>query len=98
MGEELDWDNLPDAAPAHPEDVFAEVKLSPLSIDRVSKIVPEQYWIADGLYTWLLGRANKAFQAMPANHTRIIMGKLRYFFEYESDGPVLRSVSLVEPS
>ena len=97
MGEEVDWDSQPDS-PAQIEDYFAEVTISTHAIDRASQVVPEKVWQTTGIYTWLHRRANQAFQAMPASHRQFTIGKLKYVFEYEAEGPVLKTVILTQPA
>ncbi len=68
------------------EDYFAPVKLTPHAIDRASQIVPEEHWKGLGIYSWLEGRANLAFKHMPISSKEFTMRKLRYTFEYTSEG------------
>ncbi len=95
MGKEVPPDDLPDAEPASLEDCFAPVKLTPSAVDRASQIVPEEHWIAEGIYSWLERRANQAFKHMPISAKEFGLGKLRYTFEYTAEGPQLKMVALV---
>jgi ABC-type uncharacterized transport system involved in gliding motility auxiliary subunit len=95
MGEPISADELPPAPPATLSDYFAPVRLTKRAIDLASKIVPEHHWIQHGLYTWLEGRANTAFQKMPGSDREIKLGRLKYVFEYDDAGPLLKTVMLV---
>ena len=94
MGEEVAWDYFPDPPAVGLEDYFKPVKLSPLAINEASKIVPSKFWIEVGLYKWLEKRADHVFSKLPASQTRGMFGQLRYYFEFDADGPVLGKVSL----
>ena len=98
MGEEIPWDEVPEARAIDLHDYFKPVKISPKAIDRASMIVPEQYWKATGIYTWLSRRANHVFGKLPSDKTEGQSGRLKYFFEYTADGPALRDVRLLPPS
>lgn len=50
MGEEIDYDSLPEPDAVDLADHFKPVKLSPRAIDEASKIVPSEVWIKDGLH------------------------------------------------
>jgi hypothetical protein len=95
MGEEMPWDSFPEAVRAvELEDYFKPVKLSPLAINEASKIVPSEFWIKHGLYKWLQQRADHVFSKLPSDKSKGMLGQLRYFFEFDADGPVLTKVSL----
>lgn len=98
MGKEVSYEDLPEAEALAIEDYFAPVKLSPAAVDRASQIVPDQYWRKDGIYSWLEGRANEAFKKMPGSDKEIVMGRLRYSFEYVAEGPQLKMVALMSAS
>lgn len=95
MGEELSDEELPEAPAAAIEDYFAPVRLSGHAVDRASQIVPEQHWRPVGLHTWLSGRANEAFKKLPISKHEMQLGRLKYVFEYDADGPVLKTVVLM---
>lgn len=94
MGEEIPHEEFPDAEAPSMSDYFAPVTLSPHAIDRASQIVPEEYWQAVGLYTWLQGRADGVFKKLPTSKKEYRLGKLTYVFEYTAEGPVLKTVQL----
>lgn len=94
MGEEIDLDELPAGEAAHMEDYFKPVKLSPRAIDEASRIVPRDTWEQVGLYTWLRGRADLVFSKLPISQTEGRFGKMKYVFEFDAEGPVLKSVAL----
>lgn len=98
MGKELtdkEVAELPAARATSMDDYFAPVTLSPLAIDMASKVVPDHYWKPVGLHTWLSKRANEAFKRMPASHTEIKGGQVKYVFEYGAHGPVLKNFIVV---
>jgi hypothetical protein len=75
MGEEVDWDALPEPTVAvELGDYFKRVRLSPLAIDEASKIVPQEFWKTVGIYTWLSRRANQVYQQLPASQTKGRLG------------------------
>jgi len=94
MGEEISHKDLEHDEPPL-EDYFVPVVLSALAIDKASQIVPENYWKPHGLHTWLSGRANEAFKRMTTSQTEIVGGKLKYTFEMNPGGPVLKNLTLV---
>ncbi|MGY3406074.1 hypothetical protein ACVWZV_002187 [Bradyrhizobium sp. GM5.1] len=96
MGEEVPWDELPSPGATELADHFKPVKLSPKALDQASKIIPQQFWISKGcgLHTFLKGRAEKVFAGLTSGQTEGQYGTIKYFFEFDSDGPVLRSVSV----
>ncbi len=91
--EEVAWDSLPEPT-IQLEDYFRPVRISPRAMDIGSKIIPSQYWIKDGLHAFLLDRAEKVFKKLSASQTEGMYGKVRYFFEYDDKGPILKTVSL----
>ncbi len=95
MGKEVSYEDLPEPEAGSIEDLFAPVKLSPAAVDRASQIVPDQYWMKEGIYSWLEGRANEAFKKMAGSDKEIVMGRLRYSFEYIAEGPQLKMVALM---
>lgn len=94
MGEEIPWDEVPAPRAVEFGDYFRHVRLSPRAIDQASRIVPVECWHKHGIYTWLSQRANYVFSKLTTEQTRGIFGVMKYNFEYDSDGPVLSSVSL----
>lgn len=95
MGKPVPLESLPDAPATVIEDHFAKVALSPLSIDRASQLVPEEFWKPLGIHTWLSKRADEAFSKLPDTKARdIALGRLTYTFEFEAEGPVLKTVKL----
>lgn len=61
------------------------------------QIIPRQYYEpAGGLHSFLQMRADEVFLSLKSAHDREgRKGKLRYIFEFEVEGPVLKTVSLV---
>lgn len=95
MGEEVDWDSLEDPAAVDITDYFKPVRLSAKAIDQASRVVPIENWISAGLHTWLQGRANHVFSKLPSiNQREGRLGKLKYVFEFDASGPVLKTVFL----
>lgn len=94
MGEEVPWDQVPGTGAVGLADHFKAVKISPKAIDQVSKIVPREVWLSEGLHTWLFGRANYVFSKLTSEQTKGKYGKLVYVFHFEYDGPLLAAVYL----
>lgn len=95
MGEKVSEEELAEAPATELEDHFAPVTLSPAAIDRASQVVPEEYWKPVGLHTWLSGRANQAFRKLGVREREVALGRLKYAFEFDAHGPVLRTVILL---
>lgn len=94
MGEDV-TDQFPDAQqPPELADYFKPVKLSGRAIDSCSKIVPQEHYKLEGLHTWLQKRADHVFSKLASNATEGRLRSLKYFFEFDADGPVLKNVSL----
>lgn len=94
MGEEIAYDDVPAPEAVEVEDYFKPVKLSPRSIDEASRAVPASVWELTGLYTWLQSRADHVFSKLPISKTEGHFGRLKYVFEFDADGPVLKTVAL----
>lgn len=92
--EEVPFEELPAAEAIDLSDHFKRVKLSPAAINEASKIVPIDVWKRIGLYTWLFKAANHVFSKISVGQTEARFGVLKYVFEYDADGPVLKTVSL----
>jgi hypothetical protein len=88
------WDEFGGSGAVAREDQFKPVRLSPKAIDQASKLVPQKYWIESGLHTWLKGRAERVFAKLSGEQTRGKFGTVTYVFEFDVDGPVLKSISL----
>jgi hypothetical protein len=69
-------------------------RISPRAINDVSKIVPSEHWIKDGLHTWISKRADIVFSKLSGRETEGRPRSLIYSFEFDAAGPVLRSVRL----
>jgi hypothetical protein len=95
MGEQISHEELPESGAVSAEDFFAPVTLSAKAIDRASQLVPEEHWRPLGLHTWLSNRANEAFGKLPVSDREIRMGRLKYVFEYGSNGPLLKDLILL---
>lgn len=97
MGEEVPWESLPEPEPVayHLSHYFAEVKISPRALNQASKIIEPQWYIKHGgLHALLQKRANEVFSKLPASKTVAQYKNLKYIFDFDKDGPVLKSVSL----
>lgn len=92
LGEEVAWEEAPDANATELVDYFKPVRLSPTSVDSASKIVPSEFWIKHGIYSWLQMRANHVFSKMTASQRKGKLGQLEYSFEFGAEGPILRNV------
>lgn len=95
--EEVDFDKLPDPDPQAYDlsHYFDPPRISERAIDLASKIIPQEYAIKHGgLHKLLQKRAAEVFSKLPASVTRGTYGKLTYIFDFDKDGPVLKSVSL----
>jgi hypothetical protein len=92
--EEVPYDSIPEPSAAQLEDYFKPVRISPRAMDIASKIIPKEHWEKKGLHAFLQDRADEVFQKLSSSETEARRGKLRYFFEYDADGPVLKTVSL----
>jgi hypothetical protein len=94
--EEILWDDLPEPSEAvELADYFKKVRISPAAIDWVSRNIPSEHWIKDGLYTWVSKRADFVFSKLPSTETSGRMRTLKYSFVYDSHGPVLDRISIV---
>lgn len=93
--EEVPHDELPSHDAIELQDHFKRVKLSPRAIDMASKMIPLEFYFKEGLHTFLRGRAELVFSKLSASQTEGVYGKLKYVFEFDADGPVLKTVSLV---
>lgn len=96
--EDVDYDSIPDPAPVAYElaHYFKPVKISPHAIDMASKIIPQSYATQhDGLHSLLSKRANEIFQKMAASDRSGVYGKMKYVFDFDKDGPVLKTVGLI---
>lgn len=93
MGEEIPWDEVSEARATELEDHFKPVRISPVAINEASKIVPSEFWINEGLHRWLSKRADYAFSKLPNSDAREVSWKqLKYIFEFDVEGPVLKTV------
>lgn len=94
MGEEVSWDEVPPAQATELVDHFRPVKLSPQAIDQASKLVPAETYKDVGLYTWLSKRADHVFKHLPTDQLVGQLGIMRFVFEFDAFGPVLKKVYL----
>ena len=94
MGREVDRDEFGGTGAVDLADHFKPVKLSPKAIDQASKIVPPKYWIEKGLHSWLKDRAERVFKQLSGDQTRGKFGTVTYRFGFDTEGPVLESISL----
>lgn len=96
--EEVDYDSIPEPSPVayDPLHYFAQVKISPRAINMASKIIPQSYATKHGgLHSLLTKRANEIFQKMSASDRSGVYGKMKYIFDFDKDGPVLKTVGLI---
>jgi hypothetical protein len=94
MGDDIDYDSLPEPDAVELADYFKPVKLSPRAIDAASQIVPSEHFVKEGLYTWLSKRADHVFGKLSSSERSGRLGKMKYEFGFDADGPVLERVSL----
>lgn len=91
-----DLEDQPDVTqPVTLEHLFAPVTLTPKTIDYASRIVPDEHWKPHGLHTWLQQRADMAFSKLQGNDRDIKLGRLKYFFDFDHNGPVLTDLKLL---
>lgn len=94
--EEVPYHSLPEPTTAvELADYFKPVRISSHALNMASKVIPAQYWSDNGLHAFLTDRANKVFDKLSSSQTEGQYGKLKYIFEFDADGPVLKTVSLV---
>lgn len=70
------------------------MKLSPLAINQASKFVPAESYKPIGLYTWLSKRADHVFKQLTTDQMEGQLGIMRFVYEFDADGPVLKTVYL----
>lgn len=91
-------DSVPDPSPHDLEDYFKPVRISPRAIDLASKIIPDEHRHIvremGGMHSFLSDRAERVFKKISAGQREGRYGKLIYKFEFDAEGPVLKSVSL----
>lgn len=97
--EDVPWDSVDDPEPKL-EDHFKPVRIMPRALDIASKIIPREFWKdekgnACGLHEFLQRCADGAFPKMSASQREIAWGKLRYSFDFDKDGPLLKTISLI---
>lgn len=93
--EEVPHDQLPEPSAAQMDDYFKPPRISPRAIDIGSKIIPQKFWKEEGISSYLARTADAIFRKLPAGLTEGRTAKLRYIFEFDADGPVLKTVSLI---
>ena len=96
MGQEIPIDEVSGNNPVEAEHIFAPVSISPLAIDTASRVVPQEHFAKEGVYSFLKKRADFIFSKMTVNQTEARLKGLDYFFEYSASGPVLKNVKLVQ--
>lgn len=93
--QEIHYDDVPEATSAvEIADHFKPVKISPRAIDEASKLIPQKFFEQEGLHAYLQKRANWLFSQIGAAHTEGYVRSLKYYFIFDSDGPVLKTVTL----
>ncbi len=96
--EEVDFDSLPEPHPIayNLTHYFKPVKILPRAIDLASKIIPSWYVVEHGgVHTILSKQANAMFEKMSAGQRSGTWGKMKFIFDFDKDGPVLKTVGLV---
>lgn len=95
MGEEIPWDEVPTQDSAvEIADYFKPVKLSLKAVNEASKIVPAEHWVKIGICNFLQPRADYVFSKLTSDQREGRLKAMKYFFEFDSDGPLLKNVSL----
>ncbi len=94
MGEEVPWDEAPGNGVLELDHYFTPVRLTQHAINEASKIVPVDTWKKRGLCTWLQAAADHVFKKRPEGKMEARHGVMKYVFEFDYDGPVLKTVSL----
>jgi hypothetical protein len=92
--EEVPYDETPGTGAAELADHFIPLRVSPAALDQVSKIVPVEKWRKVGIYTWTKGAAQHVFDRLTSDQLEGKLGILKMKFEFDKDGPLLKSVSL----
>ncbi len=96
--EEIDYDSIPEPVPVayHLADYFKTVKISPKAIDMASRIIPDKYIKEHGgVHSYLSKFANQVFEKMPASARSASCGSLKFIYDFDKDGPVLKDVGFV---
>lgn len=96
--EDVDYDSIPEPIPIAYElaHYFSTVKISPKAIDLASKIIPSWYVLQHGgIHSILSKEANAMFEKMSASQRSGIWGKMKFIFDFDKDGPVLKTVGLI---
>lgn len=102
FGEASDWEEPAEAiVPAGTgaidmEHTMAPLRLSLRAINEASKIISPETWKKHGIVKWLQAAAEHYFARLPSNELEIILlpSPVRYIFEFDADGPVLKSVRI----
>src|SRR5437868_11284 len=94
MGEEIPYEEMPGNGALNWDARFAPVRLTPRSINTASTVVPLDVWHKVGIVRWLQSTANEAARNMAIDDTSGMVGKLRYIFEFDHNGPILKDVRL----
>ena len=68
------------------------LRLSIEAINQASRIIPSDVWKSRGICTWLLAAAEHAFSHTPSGKLDHLIGPVRYTFEFDASGPVLKAV------
>lgn len=94
MGEEISLEEVSGSGAISLDHHFKKPRLSPRAVDQASKLVPVETWRQFGVYSWLLGAAAHAFDKLPADKTDIRIGAYKLVFDFDQDGPFLKSISV----
>lgn len=96
--EDVDYDSIPDPVPVayHLTHYFKSVRISPRAIDLASKIIPGWYVLQHGgIHSILTKEANAMFEKMSGGQRSGTWGKMKFIFDFDKDGPVLKTVGLI---
>jgi hypothetical protein len=102
FGNEDDWEDPSEATPeikttnsaVDLKDYFKPVRLPLEVINQASKLIPHENWIKYGICKYLQHTADHMFLKLPSGKMEIRGKVLKYVFEFDHDGPVLKSISL----
>lgn len=95
--EEVPYDDVPASSlPIELGDHFRPVRLTLTAINEASRVLPEDVYKSKnmGICRWLELAAESVFAKLPASTMEGKAGILKMVFDWDGDGPVLRSVKL----
>ncbi|WP_035648719.1 hypothetical protein [Bradyrhizobium sp. ORS 285] len=94
--EEIAYDEMPGTGAIDLNHQMAKLRLSVTAINQASKIIPIEVWKQRGLCTWLQAAAEHFFALVPADKSDYLHIKsgVRYMYEFDQNGPVLKGVRI----